>query len=78
MDEKTHLGFLRTHSDYLIHLTMQLRTLLTTMEQSFAETTKETPTDRNDERARLAELLQLFTTEANSFGERLKFFIAAP
>ena len=75
LDGKTSVGFLRTHSDYVVHLTTQLSALLTTMERALEGPDADLQAVMKDKAEPLAQLQHLLVQEAHVFCERLSFFL---
>jgi hypothetical protein len=74
VDLKTQIIALREHSAYQARLAIELNSLLTTAEHALAEPQSETIQGAEQ----IAEVLQLFSKEADLFCERIKVFLATP
>ena len=75
MDAKTHVGFLRTHSDYVTHLATELSALLTTLERALEAPNADLQAAIKSKTEPLAQLQKLLAQEAQVFCERLTVFL---
>ena len=75
MDHKSQVVFLRKHSEYLTRLSTQMSFLLTTAEQTLAEPQSESQADLNGSVEQIADVLRVFSKEADAFCERIKVFL---